>query len=78
MAHDPIREAIREAYQNANGDRAVFLRLVEDDNRVKFLSIVTIAAIIFYACQLWKLWHDKGVHNPSEEDFKLLNWGPQL
>lgn len=71
MAHDPVREAIREAYEKANGDRAEFERLVREDNRVKFLSPMMIAAIVYYAIRLWILWSTRKVRDLSDEHFNL-------
>lgn len=68
---DPIKDAIREAYAKANGDRREFERLLREDHRVKFLSPMMIAMIVYYAIRLWILWKSKGVHNPSEEHFQL-------
>lgn len=68
---DPVQDAIAEAYAKSNGDRREFERLLREDHRVKFLSPMMIAMIIYYAIRLWILWKSKGIHSPSEEHFQL-------
>jgi hypothetical protein len=72
MAHDPIREAIKEAYEKASGNAEEAERFLREDNRVKFLSPVMIFAIIYYAIAIWKLWNLKGVKTPTDDNFTLL------